>query len=288
METPTFFIPVAVGEGGQGWQVGDTFSVGGGAGAVGTVLTIDTAHSNSVTSVSMSGGTGYSSGSGFTTTAISGIGVALQVDILASGGAITQGQVTGAGFAGFGWAVNDTGHLFISAGVRNAVFKVLTVNAFGSILTVSITTPGSGYPANRGMVSATNASGLGTGGIFQITTSAGTVTAAQIQQNINGFGFAPGDTGSGGASFGGGVTMDFTVNTVDSWGGVLTFTVTFVSPTWPIGYYSPNTPVAATSGSGEDLYLYQASAFPGLNVCSSGPAPTGPTVQGWLVVNEPI
>lgn len=87
--------------------------------------------------------------------AVSGTPIHVSLDLAATGAAAAA--VT-AGNAGTGYAVGDTGQ--IDTGGDNAGYTVLTVDGSGGVLTVSITTPGTGYS-------------ISTGNPTQVTTGAG-------------------------------------------------------------------------------------------------------------------
>jgi len=77
---------IAINTPGTGWAVGDTFSISGGTGGVGVVLAAASGIPSSIGIVSGRQGTGYATGTGETTAAVSpSVGTGLLVDISAIG-----------------------------------------------------------------------------------------------------------------------------------------------------------------------------------------------------------
>lgn len=80
-------LTIAVGQGGTGWAVGDLFNVvqGGASLGEGIVLTETAGVVQTVGIVAGKQGTAYAIANGLTTTAITGVGIGLQVDVTAVG-----------------------------------------------------------------------------------------------------------------------------------------------------------------------------------------------------------
>ncbi len=146
--------------GGSGYAVNDTFTItnpteGGGNTASGHVTGVS---GGVVTTyvIDVAGG-GYKVQTGRTTTATSGSGTGLTIDIGSVGTGIAQVYVKA---AGTGYAVNDT--FTINGGSPLATGHVTTIS--GSTVTgVIIDTPGQGYAVNTSGIATTATSGGGTG-----------------------------------------------------------------------------------------------------------------------------
>lgn len=138
---------------------------------------------------------------------------------------------------GTGYTIGDV--LTLPGGTGGTV-TVDTVDADGTILTFTLTTPGSGY--STGVETATG--GTGEGAIIAIT------------KEVGGAGYAPGDTFT---VDGGGVLATGVVDTVDGGGAVLTFHLT----TPGSGYTTANgvgTTATAGIGVGFTVNITAASA----------------------------
>ena len=146
------------GAGGSGYAADDTFTVDGGTTlATGKVLTVSAGVV--VTYSTTDPGEGYSVKTGVSTTATSGAGTDLEIDIL-----------TVSGGSGTGYAVDDT--FTVDDGSTLAEGKVLTVLG-GKVSTYELTSPGAGYSVANG-IDTTAVVGQGSGFAIDITEIADT------------------------------------------------------------------------------------------------------------------
>ena len=151
-------ILTLTGGGGSGYAADDTFTIDGGSTlATGKVLTV--AAGVVVTYSITDPGEGYSIETGVGTTATSGAGTDLEIDIL---------TISGGG--GTGYAVDDT--FTVDGGSALAEGKVLTVSS-GKVSTYELTSPGAGYSVTNG-VDTTAVVGQGAGFAIDITEIADT------------------------------------------------------------------------------------------------------------------
>lgn len=147
--------------GGSGYAPGDTgtFTAGDGM-ATYTVSTVN--GSGGVLTFTATGGTTYpdlvSSGS----VVVTGGGNGQFIARLTASAGIVQSGVTEV-YGGFGYAPGDTGT--ITSGNSGAAYLVDTVDANGTVLTASVTTPGSGYTVSSDNPTAAS-TGSGDGGLL--------------------------------------------------------------------------------------------------------------------------
>lgn len=87
------FASGSAASGGSGYAPGDTGTISGGDGTA-TYLVLDVGAGGTVLTVSTSGGTGYSTSKFNATTATSGTGMGLRLNIVTAGGAVVSGSVT--------------------------------------------------------------------------------------------------------------------------------------------------------------------------------------------------
>lgn len=142
--------------GGSGYAPGDTgtFTAGDGT-ATYTVLTVD--GSGRVLTFTATGGTGYPDLGSCDSIVVTGAGDGLFRAILTASAGVVSSGITET-YGGFGYAIGDTGT--ITTGNAAAAYQVLTVDPNGAVLTVEITSGGSGYTVSTGnATSVTTGSG---------------------------------------------------------------------------------------------------------------------------------
>lgn len=154
------------------------------------------------------------------------------------------GRIVGFGSTGSGYTVNDI--LIINGGTSTvaASIKVTSVDVNGGIITASVNAGGTytSYPANVNYPTG----GTGTGGGFCFTWSNSSLTLATPQ--VSGKNYVVGDTISTGGT---GTQGVLTVDTVDSFGGIIT-----AHPTTPGSLtVLPSNPAFLTGGSGTGVNL---------------------------------
>lgn len=148
--------PSAGSYGGTGYAPGDTgtFSAGDGAAAY-TVSTVD--GSGGVLTFTATGGTTYPDLGSSASTVVTGAGDGnFHAILTAAAGVVSSGTVET--YGGFGYAIGDTGTI----GSGGATYSVLTIGAGGAVLTVSVTSGGSGYTVSTGNATAVT-TGIGDG-----------------------------------------------------------------------------------------------------------------------------
>jgi len=208
--------------GGGGYKVGDVGTISGGDGTA-KYIVLAVGLAGHVTSIGIvSGGSTYSNAFFQATTPLTGSGNSnLIVDILTTGGAVTSIQVFN--YAGqVGCAPGDNGT--INVGNMLAVCTVATVNAFGTVLTVTAL-GGAGYPV-AGAMEYTTAIGVDLASLLlEVNAPGGVVASAAIMTLFGGNGYAPGDTGLVVNPLGGPNTMTYTVLTVDAYSSALTVSI---------------------------------------------------------------
>ncbi|HEX3161134.1 MAG TPA: hypothetical protein VHQ92_01025 [Pseudolabrys sp.] len=182
---PIYKLRIHSGAAGTGYAVNDVGTIGGGG--TGGTYKVLTVASGAPTSIQLTAaGTGYNNTFNAATTATSGAGTGLHVDIFVitgnntqlrvsayyrlvpvqnlSGGILTLGPATGS-HLGSGYAVGDTG--IINAGNLNATYIVDAVSG-GAISGFHLTYIGSGYVPADNVPTATGGSQPGSGTGFQI------------------------------------------------------------------------------------------------------------------------
>ena len=118
---------IAINVAGTGWAVGDRFTISGGAGGVGVILAATAGVPSSIGILSGSQGSGYSTGTGETTTAITpSTGVGLTVDITAVGETALQAfqycrAINSEWYPGMVCGAAKTDHIAIAAWTQTQV-----------------------------------------------------------------------------------------------------------------------------------------------------------------------
>lgn len=201
--------------GGFGYAMGDTGTVtqAGAAGGIYTVLIVDA--TGRVLSVSVTGGTGYTTAGILPTSVSTGAGDGrLFVHIIAAGGALVMAAVENV-YAGYGFAVGDAGTIQQIGVGPAATYLISAVDAFSQVEALTISNGGLGYgpnwdtttsisPAYFGDLGTTATSGSGNQLFVQVmatgTLAGGSDFVAQTAQIQPLYGGARYPAGAGGSS----------------------------------------------------------------------------------------